>query len=84
MSCDKNGFIFLGYEPIYGRIGLGVYLQDVTANMKQDRLKEIEVYYRDQFQFSEVRVVEDENDPYMSLVFVKINKPYATNFYKSL
>lgn len=82
MSCTN--FTFLGYEPLYGRIGLGIRLEEVTEAMKRIRIQEITTYYKDQFKFADVRVIEDENDPYMSLVFVKISQPYATNFYKAL
>lgn len=81
---NTEGFIFFGYEALYGRVGLDLGLGDMTPMDEFKRIQEIQQIYKDKWGYKEVFVKKSECDPSMVLVYVKPNKPYATNFYREL
>lgn len=81
MSNQSQGYIFFGYEVLHGRIGLDIGLCNLTKMDEMKRISEIKQIYKDKWGYEDVQIKKDECDPSMVLVYVKPNKPYATNFY---
>jgi len=80
-NVSISEYLFLGYEVLYGRVGLDLKLDNMSLQDQTERIKEIKQIYKDTWGYEDVLIKKDKNDPLMVMIYVKPNKPYGINYY---
>ena len=66
----ENKFMFSGHESLFGRAGVDLYLEHMSAKDVENAMKEIEDMYKYRYGYKCVRVLRNINDPFIVDVYV--------------